>query len=218
MTNLLELMKEVLPLLLKGAVITVELSLCAMTLAMIVGLFLGLCRLSKNKIIYYSSTFYIEVIRGTPLLVQLFIIYYALPDYGIYLTPFLAGTLGLGFCYAAYVAEIYRAGIQAVPKGQTEAALSLGMGKSKAMRRIILPQAVKIILPPITNNFISMLKDSSLCSVITVIELMRQAQIIVSGNFRTMEVYLMVAAIYLAMAYPLSLFVGRLELRLKSND
>lgn len=218
MTSLLELIKEVAPLLLKGAVITIELSLCSMVLAMTVGLFLGLCRLSKNKFIYFFSTVYIEIIRGTPLLVQLFIIYYALPDYGIRLTPFIAGTLGLGFCYAAYVAEIYRAGIQAVPKGQTEAALSLGMRKRTAMRRIILPQAVKIILPPVTNNFISMLKDSSLCSVITVIELIRQAQIIVSGNFRTMEVYLMVAVVYLAMAYPLSLFVGRLEVRLKTND
>jgi polar amino acid transport system permease protein len=213
-----ELIKEVGPYLLKGAILTIELTLCAMILALVVGLFLGLGRISKNKLIYSSVTFYIEVIRGTPLLVQLFIIYYALPDYGIYLTPFLAGTIGLGLCYAAYVAEIYRAGIQAVPKGQTEAALSLGMRKRKAMRRIILPQAVKIILPPITNNFISMLKDSSLCSVITVIELMRQAQIYVASTFRTMEVYLMVAFIYLSLAYPLSVLVSKLELRLKAND
>ena len=213
-----ELIKEVGPYLLKGAILTIELTLCAMILALVVGLFLGLGRISKNKLIYSSVTVYIEVIRGTPLLVQLFIIYYALPDYGIYLTPFLAGTIGLGLCYAAYVAEIYRAGIQAVPKGQTEAALSLGMRKRKAMRRIILPQAVKIILPPITNNFISMLKDSSLCSVITVIELMRQAQIYVASTFRTMEVYLMVAFIYLSLAYPLSVLVSKLELRLKAND
>lgn len=214
----LELMKEVGPYLLKGAILTIELTFCAMILALVVGLFLGLGRISKNKLIYSSVTVYIEVIRGTPLLVQLFIIYYALPDYGIYLTPFLAGTIGLGLCYAAYVAEIYRAGIQAVPKGQIEAALSLGMRKRKAMRRIILPQAVKIILPPVTNNFISMLKDSSLCSVITVVELMRQAQIYVASTFRTMEVYLMVAIIYLSLAYPLSVIVSKLELRLKAND
>ena len=213
-----ELIKEVRPYLLKGAILTIELTFCAMILALVFGLFLGLGRISKNKLIYSSVTVYIEVIRGTPLLVQLFIIYYALPDYGIYLTPFLAGTIGLGLCYAAYVAEIYRAGIQAVPKGQTEAALSLGMRKRKAMRRIILPQAVKIILPPVTNNFISMLKDSSLCSVITVIELMRQAQIYVASTFRTMEVYLMVAIIYLSLAYPLSVLVSKLELRLKAND
>lgn len=212
------LIKEITPLLLKGAVITVQISFLAMILALIVGLFLGLCRLSKNRYIYFLSTVYVEVIRGTPLLVQLFIIYYALPDYGIYLTPLVAGVVGLGLCYAAYNCEIFRSGIQAVDRGQTEAALSLGMSKSKAMRRIILPQAIKIILPPFTNNFISMLKDSSLCSAITVIELMRQAQIIVSGNFRTMEVYLMVAFLYFAMSYPLSLFVGRLETRLKYND
>jgi ectoine/hydroxyectoine ABC transporter permease protein EhuD len=218
MMSTFELIKEVAPLLLKGATLTVELTFCAMLIALVVGLFLGLGRISKNRFIYTSVTVYIEVIRGTPLLVQLFIIYYALPDYGIYLTPFLAGTFGVGLCYAAYVAEIYRAGIQSIPKGQTEAALSLGMRKKKAMRRIILPQAVKVILPPITNNFISMLKDSSLCSVITVIELMRQAQIFVAYTFRTMEVYLMVAFIYFAMAYPLSIFVRKLELRLKAND
>jgi ectoine/hydroxyectoine ABC transporter permease protein EhuD len=213
-----ELIKEVTPMLLKGAILTVEITFCAMLLALVVGLFLGLGRISKNKFIYAGVTSYIEVIRGTPLLVQLFIIYYALPDYGIYLSPFLAGTVGLGMCYAAYVAEIYRSGIQAIPKGQTEAALSLGMRKRKAMRRIILPQAIKIILPTITNNFISMLKDSSLCSVITVVELMRRAQIIVASNFRTMEVYLLVAFIYFSMAYPLSIFVNKLELRLKTND
>jgi polar amino acid transport system substrate-binding protein len=214
----LELIPQVGPFLLRGALLTVELTVLSMSLALVVGLFLGFGRLSKNKLIYGLVSTYIEIVRGTPLLVQLFILYYALPDIGIYLSPFLAGFLGLGLNYAAYIAEIYRAGIQAIPKGQTEAALSLGMRNRLAMRRIILPQAIRIILPPICNYYIFMLKDSSLCAVITVMELMRQAQIWVSYTFRTMDIYVMTAFMYLVMAYPLSVLVRKLELRLKISD
>ena len=160
-----------LPLLLRGAVVTVELSVLAMALAVVVGLVIVLVRLYAIAPLRWLAQAYVEVIRGTPLLIQLFLIYYGLPEIGIRLNAFLAGIVGLGLNYAASESENYRAGIQAIPRGQTEAALALGMSRWQTLRHIVLPQALRVVIPPVTNDFIAMFKDSSIVSVITMVEL-----------------------------------------------
>jgi polar amino acid transport system permease protein len=202
-----------MPYLLQGAVVTVQISLVSMALALVLGLFAALGRLSRSRFWRVLSGFYVEVVRGTPLLVQLFIVYYGLPNYGILLDPFTAGFLTLGVHYGAYLSEVYRAGILAVDRGQWEAAYSIGMSRATVMREIILPQAIRTILPPVGNYFISMLKDSALVATISVTELLRAGQLRVAITFRAMDIYLMVAAIYLAMSYVLSLLISALERR-----
>jgi His/Glu/Gln/Arg/opine family amino acid ABC transporter permease subunit len=202
-----------MPYLLRGAVVTVEISLLSMALALVLGLVAALGRLSRLRPLRFLSTLYVELVRGTPLLVQLFIVYYGLPSVGIRLEPFLAGFLTLGAHYGAYLSEVYRAGILAVDRGQWEAAASVGMGRGMVMREVILPQAIRTILPPVGNYFISMLKDSALVATISVTELLRAGQLRVAITFRAMDIYLMVAAIYLVMSYALSLLIGYFERR-----
>jgi polar amino acid transport system permease protein len=202
-----------MPYLLRGAVVTVEISLLSMALALVLGLVAALGRLSRLRPLRFLSTLYVELVRGTPLLVQLFIVYYGLPSVGIRLEPFLAGFLTLGAHYGAYLSEVYRAGILAVDRGQWEAAASVGMGRGMVMREVILPQAIRTILPPVGNYFISMLKDSALVATISVTELLRAGQLRVAITFRAMDIYLMVAAIYLVMSYALSLLIGFFERR-----
>lgn len=192
---------------------TVAISVVAMGLALVLGLVAAVGRLSRNRPLRFVSGLYVEVIRGTPLLVQLFIVYYGLPSYGIRLEPFTAGFLTLGIHYGAYLSEVYRAGIVSIDRGQWEAAASIGMTRPTVMREIILPQAIRVILPPIGNYFISMLKDSALTATITVTELLRAGQLRVAITFRAMDIYLLVAAIYLALSYPLSLLIRWLEKR-----
>jgi polar amino acid transport system substrate-binding protein len=203
------------PTLLKGAGITVLISVVSMALAVTLGLVLTILRLYGRPPLGSLATAYIEIYRGTPLLIQLFILYYGLPNIGISLSPLTAAFLGLGMNYAAYEAELYRAGIGAVPKGQMEAALSLGMTQGIALRRVVLPQAFKIALPGVTNDFIALFKDSSLVSVIAMVELTKTYSILAASTLRFFELGLVVAFLYFAMSYPLSLFAGRLEERLK---
>ena len=205
------------PLLLKGAGITLFVSTASMLFAIIVGLLLTLARLYGRSPLPGLATAYIEVYRGTPLLIQLYILYYGLPNIGISLSPFAAAFLGLGMNYAAYEAELYRAGISAIPKGQMEAALSLGMTQGKAVRRIILPQAFRIALPGVTNDFIALFKDSSLVSIIAMVELTKTYTILAASTLRFFELGLIVAVLYLVMSYPLSLFARRLEEHLKGR-
>ncbi len=205
------LFEQVMPYLLEGAVITLELSVLSMGLGLVLGLIVAVARLSRSRILRTIATIYVEVIRGTPLLVQLFIAYYGLPSYGIRLEPFMAGFLTLGIHYGAYLSEVYRAGILSIDKGQWEAAASIGMSRTMVLRDVILPQAVRTILPPVGNYFISMLKDSALASTITVHELLRAGQLRVAITFRAMDIYLMVAAIYLCLSYAFSLVLRRLE-------
>jgi His/Glu/Gln/Arg/opine family amino acid ABC transporter permease subunit len=205
------LFEQVMPYLLKGAVVTVELSVVSMAIALIVGLIAALARLSRSRIARIVATIYVEVIRGTPLLVQLFIVYYGLPSYGIRLEAFTAGIITLGFHYGAYLSEAYRAGILSIDKGQWEAAASIGMTRIQIMRDIILRQAIRVILPTIGNYFISMLKDSALTATISLSELLREGQLRIAITFRAMDIYLMVAAIYLILSYPFSLMLRRLE-------
>lgn len=218
----LEEMKEVpirrfIPDLLRGAGLTIFISVISMALAIILGLILTVIRLYGRPPLNILAQVYIEVYRGTPLLIQLYILYYGLPNVGISMSPLMAAIIGLGMNYAAYEAELYRAGINAVSKGQMEAALSLGMDKGLAMRRIILPQAIRIALPGITNDFIALFKDSSLVSVIAMVELTKTYTILAANTLRFFELGLIVAILYFGMSYPLSIFARRLEEKLKGK-
>jgi polar amino acid transport system substrate-binding protein len=206
-----------LPLLLRGAVVTVEISVLAMALAVVAGMVIVLARLYGVAPLRWLAKAYVEVIRGTPLLIQLFLIYYGLPQVGIKLNAFLAAILGLGLNYAANESENYRAGIQAVPRGQTEASLALGMTQWQCLRRIVLPQALPLVIPPVTNDFIAMFKDSSIVSVITMVELTKVYGMLAMSTYDYIGLGLMTAGIYFALSYPASIFANHLEKRL-SHD
>lgn len=206
-----------LPSLLKGAAMTVFLSVASMALAILLGLFLTVTRLYGAALARTAATAYVEIYRGTPLLVQLYILYYGLPNVGITLSPLVAAILGLGMNYAAYEAEVYRAGMEAVPRGQMEAALSLGMGRTLALRRVVFPQAFRISLPAVTNDFIALFKDSSIVSVIAMVELTKTYGILAATTLRYFELGIIVALLYFGMSYPLSLLARKLERKLKGE-
>lgn len=196
-----------------GIVITVTVTLISFVLMLGIGMIGGLGRLSTNRVIYTISTLYVELVRGIPLLVQLISWYFAVPVIIQYVgkaigspelenfqaDPIVLAVIGLVFCYGAYMSEIYRAGIQSIPKGQMEAARSLGMTYFQAMRHVVLPQAFRVILPPIGNEFIALLKDSSLVSVVAVADLTRRGREYSSTHFNPIEVWLLVALLYLVM-------------------
>jgi His/Glu/Gln/Arg/opine family amino acid ABC transporter permease subunit len=207
----LQEMLSFLPQLLEGAVITITVSLAAYVFALIGGLVFGLARLSRFIVIRAIATVYVQFIRGTPLLLQLFSIYYVLPYAGIVLSPFASGVLGLAINYSAYMAEVFRSGIQAVPAGQREAGQSLGMSRRLLMRRIVLPQAFRIVIPPIGNFFVSIFKDSALVSVITMRDLMFTGELLASATFKHFEIFGMVAIIYFCISYPVAKFVEYVE-------
>jgi polar amino acid transport system permease protein len=205
---------EFLPILLKGAIVTIEITACSFVLSSVLGLVLALLKVSRNRAASMFATTVINVIRGLPIIVQLFYIYFVLPDIGIQLSAFQAGVAGLGFAYSAYQAENFRAGIEAIDHGQIEAAQSIGMRSALIMRRVVLPQAFRIALPPYCNTLVMMLKDSSLASTITVAEMTRQGQLIASSTFQNMTVFTLVALLYLALSLPLVFGLHRLEKRL----
>ncbi|HUI46344.1 MAG TPA: ABC transporter substrate-binding protein/permease [Nitrospirota bacterium] len=205
------------PLLLKGAGITVLLSVVSMALAILLGLSLALVRQYGPPALAVVASTYVEIYRGTPLLIQLFILYYGLPNVGITLSPLTAAILGLGMNYAAYESEVYRAGLEAVPLGQWEAALSLGMSNGLVFRRVVFPQAFRISLPAVTNDFIALFKDSSIVSVIAMVELTKTYGILAATTLRYFQLGLVVALLYFGMSYPLSLAAGRLERNLKGR-
>lgn len=206
------------PYLLMGAWMTVKITSLAVAMGTIIGIFGGLMRVSKNPIFFWISTVYVEVIRGTPLLVQIFMVYFGLPSLGIKLDPFLSGVAALGINSGAYVSEIVRGGIQSISKGQMEAARSLGMSYGKAMKYVVLPQALVRILPPLGNEFIALLKDSSLVSTIAIAELTRVGQQIITRTFQSFEIWIGVAMFYFVMTFAMSRFVRFLENRLAIND
>jgi len=203
-----------LPILLKGAVVTVQVTVLSFMLSSVIGLALALMRLSPVRAVSAMGASIVNVIRGLPIIVQLFYIYFVLPDVGIQLSAFQAGVIGLGIAYSAYQAENFRAGIEAVDAGQHEAARALGMRGALVMRRVILPQAFRIALPPYGNTLVMMLKDSSLVSTITVAEMTRAGQLIASSTFQNMTVYTLVALLYLLMSLPLVYGLRRLERRM----
>lgn len=202
------------PILLKAAGMTVFLACASMPLAIMVGLAVAVGRMYGPAPLRWLLIAYVEVLRGTPLMLQLFVIYFLLPEIGIHLQALPAAILGLAVNYSAYEAEIYRAGLQAIPRGQMEAALALGMSKGLALRRIIVPQAVRIVIPPVTNDFIALFKDTSVCSVITVMELTKQYSVQRGNTGATVELAALTAILYLLMSVPLAHLVSRMEQRL----
>lgn len=207
----LEHARDFLPILLEGAIVTVQVTVLSFLLSSVIGLVLALGKLSPIRPIALAASTVINIIRGLPIIVQLFYIYFVLPEVGIQLSAFQAGVIGLGIAYSAYQAENFRGGIEAVDPGQREAALAMGMRPPLLMRRVILPQAFKIALPPTGNTLVMMLKDSSLVSTITVAEMTRAGQLIASSTFQNMTVYTLVALLYLAMSLPLVWGIRRLE-------
>ncbi len=214
-----DLVVKSFPLLLLGAGVTIQITALSVSFGLLIGMFVGIARLSKVKLVKFLATVYVDFIRGTPLLVQIFLIYFALPMIiGQRIDPFIAAITACSVNSGAYVAEIFRAGIQSIDKGQMEAGRSLGMTWAQTMRFIILPQAFKRIIPPLGNEFIAMLKDSSLVSVIGFEELTRRGQLIIARTYGSFEIWLTVAFIYLVMTLTISRLVDYLERRYKIDD
>ena len=199
-----------------GILITFEVTVMSIGLALVIGLFTGLGRISKNPIINGIASLYVEVIRGIPLLVQLFYIYFALGRI-IQMPPLPSAVLAMSVCYGAYMGEIFRAGIQAIPKGQTEAARSLGMTPAQSMYHVILPQAVKTILPPVGNEFVALLKDSSLVSILAVADLLRRGREYAAQSFAYFETYTMVALVYLMITLFFSKLISIMEEKISAD-
>ena len=209
-----ELIQRALPILLMGAGVTIEITAFSVAIGFFIGLFVGIARISQFKILQIMAAVYADCIRGTPLLVQIFLIYFALPmAIGQRVEPFIAAVAACGINSGAYVSEIFRAGIQAIDVGQMEAGRSLGLTWWQTMRFIILPQAFKNILPPLGNEFIAMLKDSSLVSVIGFEELTRRGQLIIAQTYGSFEIWMIVAVLYLIMTMAISRIVAFLEKR-----
>ncbi len=236
MPTSLDLIIRSLPFLLTGVLQTLKVTLIAVSIGCILGLFGGMGRLSNNRFSRALATCYVDFVRGTPLLVQLFIVYFGLPpviqEFKIFLEtslalgpftstshipPFVAAVAACSINSGAYVSEIFRAGIQSIEKGQQEAALSLGMTPKQAMRHIILPQAFRRVVPPLGNEFIAMLKDTSLLICIGYAELTRQGQLIIGTTFRPFEIWFAVAFLYLIMTLSISRLVDYTEKRLGIN-
>ena len=199
--------------LLQGLGITVLLTLIVISLSLVLAIPVALLRLSPSRLLRGIAGLYVEVIRGTPLLLQLIYIYYVLPTIGINLNPFLAAVVGLTLNYTAYMSEVYRGGIQAVPRNQWEAAATVGMTTPTAFLRIILPQVFRIVTPTLGNYFISLFKDTALASVVTVQELTFTGQIISARSYQYFTIYTVTGLLYLAVGYPSSLLVKWLEKR-----
>ena len=209
-----ELIQRALPILLMGAGVTIEITAFSVAIGFFIGLFVGIARISQFKILQIMAAVYADCIRGTPLLVQIFLIYFALPmAIGQRVEPFIAAVAACGINSGAYVSEIFRAGIQAIDVGQMEAGRSMGLTWWQTMRFIILPQAFKNILPPLGNEFIAMLKDSSLVSVIGFEELTRRGQLIIAQTYGSFEIWMTVAVLYLIMTMAISRIVAFLEKR-----
>ncbi len=200
-----------------GIIKTFQVTILSIIFALIIGLFTGLGRISRITIINRLATIYVEVVRGIPLLVQLFYIYYALGKV-VQLPRLTSAVIAMSFCYGAYLGEIFRAGLQAVPKGQMEAALALGLSRSQAIRKIILPQTFKIIMPPVGNEFIALLKDSSLVSILAVADLLRRGREFASTSFQYFQTYTIVALVYLVITLFLSKLVALMEKRMQQHE
>ncbi|MBJ7404502.1 MAG: amino acid ABC transporter permease [Bradyrhizobium sp.] len=204
---------EFFPILMNGVALTIIVTIGSLLLSTVLGLIWAMMRVSGIKALSMLSASLINVIRGIPIIVLLFYLYFVMPDLGVTLSALQAAILGLGIAYSAYQAENFRAGIEAIDKGQIEAAQSIGMGWWLTMRRVVLPQAVRIVLPPYGNVMIMMLKDSSQASTITVAELALQGKLIASSTFKNTSVFTLVAVMYLTMSIPLILLVRHFEKR-----
>jgi His/Glu/Gln/Arg/opine family amino acid ABC transporter permease subunit len=197
--------------LLAGLVLTIELTFVVISLSLGFALLVALAGISRFAPLRWLVKAYIEVIRGTPLLLQLIYIYYVLPEVGVRLNSFTAGVIALTLNYSAYLSEVYRSGIMAISRGQHDAAAALGMTRALAMRRIILPQAIRIVIPALGNYFISLFKDTALCSVVSIKEVVFTAQILAARNFQYFTLYTIVGIMYFAVSFPAARLVGYLE-------
>ncbi|MBN9476754.1 MAG: ectoine/hydroxyectoine ABC transporter permease subunit EhuD [Bordetella sp. SCN 67-23] len=207
--------RAVLPTLLEGLAITVQATLLGMVLAVTLGLVLALMRRAPLRPVAWGAALVIEFVRSTPLLMQLFFLFYVLPVTGVRFSPLATGVLGLGVHYAAYCAEVYRAGLDSVPRGQWEAALALNLGRWRTLRDVILPQAIPPIVPALGNYFVAMFKDTPLLSAITVVELLQASKIAGSATFRYTEPLTLVGLIFLALSLAAAWGVRRLGARLR---
>lgn len=209
-----EVVKDYSGILTQSALMTVVLSALSFPLAIALGLIIAVGRLYGPGWLRLPLTGYVEFLRGTPLMLQLYFIFFFLPELGISIPAFWTGILGLAINYSAYESEIYRAGLQAIPKGQMEAALALGMSRPLALRRIIVPQAFRIVIPPVVNDFIALFKDTSVCSVVTIVELTKRFSVLSMSTQATIELMAMTAVLYLLMSYPMSVLARNIETRL----
>ncbi|TBU79720.1 amino acid ABC transporter permease [Pseudomonas daroniae] len=213
MSEFLQRSAEYLPILLQGAWLTIQVTIGSLLLSTLLGLVWATMRVSGVAVLAWLSSSIINLLRGIPIIVLLFYIYFVMPDFGLSLSALQAGIIGLGIAYSAYQAENFRAGIEAIDRGQLEAAESMGMSWWLMMRRVVLPQAFRIVLPPYGNTMIMMLKDSSQASTITVAELALQGKLIATSTFQNATVFTLVALLYLIMCVPLILLVRHFEKR-----
>ncbi|MGG3573602.1 ectoine/hydroxyectoine ABC transporter permease subunit EhuD [Bacillus gobiensis] len=202
---------SIVPQLIDAMWITIAATVAGFITAAILGLLWAVCRRSSFKPLVFLVTCIVDFVRNTPLLVQLFFIFYVFPEYGVSLSPFAAGVIGLGLHYSTYLAEVFRSGIESIPKGQWEAGEALNFSKPKLWLRIILPQSIAPIIPVLGNYFIVMFKETPLLSAITLVEMMQTAKIIGSGSFRYLEAFTLVGLIFLLLSYPASLLVRYVE-------
>jgi glutamine transport system permease protein len=218
MTSSLQVILEALPMLLKGALITFKIVVISLPIAFVIGLITGLMSVSSNKLLRTVATFYVDIIRGTPLLVQVFFVYFGLPAFlDIRIPAEAAGIIAISLNAGAYISEIFRAGINSINKGQMEAARSLGLSKWLTMRLVILPQAIRRMVPAYVNQFIVSIKDTSLLSVIGINELTQSGEIIISSNYRAFEIWGVVGIFYFIIIYALSRLSRVLERRYVSQ-
>lgn len=213
-----EVVYQVLPKLLEGLIVTVEATLVGTVLAYSLGLLLALLKMSKSRTVALTSYWSSEFVRRTPLLVQLYFLFYVLPDLGIFLSPFLAGVIGLGIHFSTYTSEVYRAGIENIPKGQWEAANALNYNAYQTMRHVILPQAIPPMIPPLANYLITMFKETPLLSAITVVELFNAASIFSNSNYKYLEPMTLVGLFFLIVSVPAAYAAMKLEQRFKPKS
>lgn len=213
MSSGFQLAIESAPFLLKGAIFSIELSLGGMFFGLVIGFGIALMRLSHHRALSWAAHFYVSFLRGTPLLAQLFLIYYGLPQFGVQIDPLPSALIGFSLNTAAYASEILRSAISSIEKGQWEAASSLGMTRTQALFRVILPQAARTAIAPLSNSFIGLVKDTSLAATIQVPELFRQAQLVTARTFEVFTMYLAASLLYWIIATALAGLQHRLELR-----
>ena len=206
---------SILPDLLKASLNTLLITFAGFAIAIVVGLLLAIARRSKHLWLSWPVAGLIEFIRSTPLLIQVYFLFYVLPSYGLNMTSLVAGTLGIALHYACYTAEVYRAGLESVPRGQWEAVTALNFSPWRAYRQVILPQAIRPVLPALGNYLIAMFKDTPVLSAITVVEIMQQAKNVGSESFRYLEPITLVGLFFLALSVALAYLVRRLEVRLE---
>ena len=204
---------DIMPQLIAGVIITIEAALMGSVVAMILGLVWAILKRSRNKVVSKSTGYFVEFVRGTPLLVQLYFLFYILPDLGLLLSPLVAGVIWLGLHYSAYTAEVYRSGIDNISKGQWEAAKACNFSPRQTWAHIIIPQAVPPIIPVLANYFIAIFKETPLLSAITVLELMNQARSVANYSYRYLEPMTMVGAFFLIISVPSVILLRRLERR-----